>query len=133
MRGPSAREVALLFLRRPADRTAEQEAYLAYLLQGDADIAAAYAVTQDFATRLRQREGARLDVWIEAAAQSGIDDLKRFALGLRDDYAAVQAGLTLEYSNGQVEGQVTRLKLVRRGMYGRGHFDLLQRRVLSAA
>jgi transposase len=133
VRGPSAREVALLFLRRPADRTAEQEAYLAYLLQGDADIAAAYAVTQDFATMLRQREGARLDVWIEAAAQSGIDDLKRFALGLRDDYAAVQAGLTLEYSNGQVEGQVTRLKLVRRGMYGRGHFDLLQRRVLSAA
>ncbi len=90
-------------------------------------------MTQDFATRLRQREGARLDVWIEAAAQSGIDDLTRFALGLRDDYAAVQAGLTLEYSNGQVEGQVTRLKLVRRGMYGRGHFDLLQRRVLSAA
>jgi transposase len=133
VRGPSAREVALLFLRRPADRTAEQEAYLAYLLQGDADIAAAYAVTQDFATMLRQREGERLDVWIEAAAQSGIDDLKRFALGLRDDYAAVQAGLTLEYSNGQVEGQVTRLKLVRRGMYGHGHFDLLQRRVLSAA
>jgi len=133
VRGPSAREVALLFLRRPGDRTDEQRAYVERLLQGDADIAAAYAVTQDFATMLRQREGERLDQWIEDAAHSGIDDLKRFALGLRNDYAAVQAGLTLDYSNGQVEGQVTRLKLVRRNMYGHGHFDLLDRRVLRAA
>ncbi len=133
VRGPSAREVALLFLRRPADRTDDQTAYVARLLQEDADIAAAYAVTQDFATMLRQREGERLDAWTETAAQSGSDDLKRFALGLRDDYAAVQAGLTLEYSNGQVEGQVHRLKLVRRSMYGRGRFDLLERRVLPAA
>jgi len=133
VRGPSAREVALLFLRRPADRTDEQTAYVERLLQENTDIAAAYAVTQDFVTMLRQREGERLDAWIETATQSGIDDLKRFALGLRDDYTAVQAGLTLEYSNGQVEGQVTRLKLVRRGMYGRGTFDLLERRVLSAA
>ena len=132
-RGPSAREVALLFLRRPADRTDEQRAYVERLLQEDADIAAAYAVTQDFATMLRQREGDRLDAWIEDAAQSGIDDLKRFALGLRDDYVAVRAGLTLDYSNGQVEGHVTRLKLVRRSMYGRGRFDLLERRVLDAA
>ena len=133
VRGPSAREVALLFLRRPADRTDDQQAYVEHLLQEDATIAAAYAVTQDFATMLRQRQGARLDAWIDHAAHSGIEDLKRFALGLRDDYAAVQAGLTLEYSNGQVEGQVTRLKLVRRTMYGRGTFDLLQQRVLYAA
>jgi len=133
VRGPSAREVALLFLRRPADRADEQRAYVERLLQGDADIAAAYAVTQDFATMLRQREGERLDQWIEDAAHGGIEDLTRFALGLRDDYAAVQAGLTLEYSNGQVEGQVTRLKLVRRSMYGRGHVDLLTHRVLPAA
>ena len=133
VRGPSAREVALLFLRRPAERTKDQTAYVERLLQENTDIAAAYAVTQDFATMLRQREGERLDAWIEGAAHSGIDDLKRFALGLRGDYAAVQAGLTLEYSNGQVEGQVTRLKLVRRTMYGRGTFDLLQQRVLYAA
>jgi len=133
VRGPSAREVALIFLRRPADRTDEQTAYVARLLQEDAPIAAAYTLTQDFATMLRQREGERLDRWVEDAAHSGIEDLKRFALGLRDDYDAVQAGLTLEYSNGQVEGQVTRLKLVRRSMYGRGHFDLLEHRVLPAA
>jgi len=131
--GPSAREVALLFLRRLADRTDDQTAYVEHLLQEDAHIAAAYTLTQDFTTMLRQREGERLDQWIEDVAHSGIEDLKRFARGLRDDYDAVQAGLTLEYSNGQVEGQVTRLKLVRRSIYGCGHFNLLEHRVLPAA
>ena len=69
VRGPSAHEVALLFLRRPADRTDEQTAYVEHLLQEDAPIAAAYTLTQDFATMLRQREGERLDQWIEDAAQ----------------------------------------------------------------
>jgi len=132
-RGPSAREVALLFLRRSVDRTDEQTAYVEHLLREDAHIAAAYAVTQDFAIMLRRREGERLDQWIEDAAQSGIDNLKRFALGLREDYEAVRAGLTLDHSNGQVEGQVTRLKRVRRSMYGRGRFDVLQRRILAVA
>jgi transposase len=49
---------------------------------------------------------------------------------LRDDLAAVRAGLTLAHSNGQTEGQINRLKLLRRTMYGRGHVDLLQRRLL---
>lgn len=133
VRGPSARVVALLFLRRPADRTAEQRAYLACLLPQDEAIATAYAVAQEFAALLRERDGARLEAWIEEAARSGVADVARFALGLRDDYAAIQAGLTLQDNNGQVEGQVTRLKLVRRSMYGRGRFDLLERRVLCAA
>jgi transposase len=73
-----------------------------------------------------------LDAWIEAAAQSGVAELRRFAHGLTEDYVAVRAGLTLEYSNGQTEGQIHGLKLVRRSMYGRGKFDLLERRVLAA-
>jgi transposase len=133
VRGPSAREVALLFLRRPEDRTGEQRAYLAHLLLQDDAIAAAYGVAQDFAAMLRERDGQRLDTWMEEAVQSGVADVARFARGLQDDYAAIQAGLTRADSNGQVEGQVTRLKLVRRTMYGRGGHDLLQRRVLHAA
>jgi DNA-binding transcriptional ArsR family regulator len=82
---------------------------------------------------LREREGERLDEWIEKATNSGVEDVRRFTLGLKEDDAAVQAGLTLPYSNGQTEGQIHRLKLVRRSMYGRGKFDLLERRVLSAA
>jgi len=61
---------------------------------------------------------------------SEIADLQRFAAGLLLDKAAGQAGLTLEWSNGQTEGQVNRLKTVKRQMYGRAGFDLLRQRVL---
>jgi transposase len=53
--------------------------------------------------------------------------------GLEQDGAAVRAALTTPWSNGQAEGQITRLKLVKRQMYGRARFDLLRRRVLLAA
>jgi transposase len=80
---------------------------------------------------LRQREGDRLPAWLEAAAASGIADLARFARKIRADVAAVQAGLTLRHSNGQTEGQVGRLKLVKRQGDGRAKIDLLRSRVLA--
>jgi transposase len=60
-------------------------------------------------------------------------DLQTFAAGLQRDYAAVRAALSEPWSNGQTEGQVTRLKLLKRQMYGRAKFDLLRQRVLYAA
>jgi transposase len=56
--------------------------------------------------------------------------LRRFAQGVQEDHDAVQAGLTLPSNNGQLEGQVNRLKVIKRQMYGRANFDLLQLRVL---
>ena len=82
---------------------------------------------------LRQGEGERLPAWLDKAEASGISDLARFARTLRQDHAAVQAGLTRRHSNGQTEGQVTRLKLIKRQGYGRAKFDLLRKRVLRAA
>jgi transposase len=58
--------------------------------------------------------------------------LQRFAQGLRDDYAAVKAGVTVPWSNGPVEGHINRLKLLKRQMFGRAHLDLLGRRLLRA-
>lgn len=63
----------------------------------------------------------------------GIAEMKEFVAKLRQDWAAVLAGLTLSWSQGQTEGQVTKLKLIRRQMYGRGNFDLVRKRVLGAA
>lgn len=82
---------------------------------------------------LRRREGARLPAWLAAAEASGIDELTRFAGKLRADRDAVQAGLTLRWSNGQTEGQVTKPKPVKRQGYGRAKVDLLRQRVLRAA
>ena len=69
---------------------------------------------------------------MKEALASGVTELRRFANGIRLDQAAVEAALTLPYSNGQVEGQVNRLKLIKRSMYGRANFDLLKARVLHA-
>jgi transposase len=131
--GPPPRHVAALILRRPEQRTAEQRAYLKQLCGQDSAIATAVDLAADFLGMLRRREGERLPAWLDRAEASGLGDLARFARTLRQDHDAVQAGLTLRYSNGQTEGQVTRLKLLKRQGYGRAKVDLLRKRVLRAA
>jgi transposase len=90
-------------------------------------------LSQDFAALLREREGGRLDGWIATASASDVTELRRFAQGLLLDEAAVRAGLTLEWSNGQTEGHVNRLKTLKRQMYGRAGFVLLRQRLLHSA
>lgn len=70
-----------------------------------------------------------LGPWLEAAKES---ELRRLAMGLEHDRDAVLAAICFDWSNGQTEGQVNRLKLVKRTMYGRAGFELLRRRVLAA-
>ncbi len=73
---------------------------------------------------------ADLDPWL-ARAKSGL--IASFANGVIKDKAAVSAAISSSWSNGQTEGQITKLKLVKRQMYGRGKLDLLQARLLGAA
>ena len=130
--GPPPRHVASLVLRRPDRRTDEQRAYRTQLRTADPAIAAAVDLVDDFLLMLRRREGERFPDWLDAAEASDIDEVKRFAGKLRADHDAVQAGLTLRHSNGQTEGQVGRLKLVKRQGDGRAKVDLLRKRVLHA-
>ena len=81
---------------------------------------------------VRKENSLHLDDWMGKVATSKLVDLQSFAAGLARDKAAVLAGLTLVYSNGQVEGQGTLLKLLKRTMYGRAAFPLLRQRVLHA-
>ena len=80
---------------------------------------------------LRKRNASALKSWLEGAAESGIPELRTFATGIKRDQAAILAALTYEWSQGQVEGQVNRLKLLKRQAYGRAEFDLLRHRVLT--
>jgi len=96
------------------------------------DIKLAHSLVQSFCRLLRERQSDQLDSWLEKAEQCGIDVFRGFASGLRKDYAAVKAALTYEWSQGQVEGQVNRLKLIKREMYGRANFDLLRKKVIGA-
>ena len=79
---------------------------------------------------IRNHEASTLDAWLDACGASNISDLMTFATGIRHDYAAVRAALATCWSNGQTEGQVNRLKYLKRQMYGRANFDLLRQRVL---
>ena len=103
-RGPSARRVALLVVQRPEHRDEEETAYLTRLRAQGEMIELACRLGEEFAQMVRERGGIRLDGWIDEATASGIDDLTRFAAGLLTDEAAVRAGLTLVWSNAQVEG-----------------------------
>jgi transposase len=88
------------------------------------------ALTEGFATLIRTRDVVALDRWLEQAATSLLKPFRSFAASLRRDYDAVRAGVELEWSTGRVEGEINRLKLVKRTMFGRAGFPLLQRRVL---
>jgi transposase len=77
---------------------------------------------------IRRKSVAELASWIERARASLVAS---FASGVAKDEAAVRAAITLPWSNAQTEGQITRLKLVRRQMYGRGNIDLLQARLIG--
>lgn len=79
---------------------------------------------------VRKREGERLDAWLTQVHESQLPKLENFAHGVELDKAAVQTGLTLPINNGQTEGHVTRIKLIKRMMYGKAGFALLRQRVL---
>ena len=81
---------------------------------------------------LRKRQSEHFDSWLNRAIEGDLPTLARFAEGLKEDYEAVKAGLTLPWSNGPVEGQINRLKMLKRQMYGRASMDLLSNRFILA-
>lgn len=126
----SPRQLVALFLRHPDDLTTKQQRALAAIRAASPILDAVYAAVQAFAVMVRERCVEGLTDWVEAIRHSEQRELRGFAEGLLEDYAAVRAGLTRPESNGPTEGQINRLKLVKRSMYGRGKVDLLRRRVV---
>jgi transposase len=88
---------------------------------------------RSFAKIMAQRRGTELPAWLEAVEADDLPELRSLAVGLRRDLAAVINGLTLEHSSGAVEGNVTRVKRIKRDGYGRANFDLLRAQILIAA
>jgi transposase len=129
-RVPAPRAVVWSLLRKPEDRTREETRFLKRLLELRPEIEAARDLVQEFFGLACRREGSALETWLARAEASGIAALKSFSSGVRRDWEAVLAGLTLEWSNGRVEGHVNRLKAIKRQMYGRAGLELLRARVL---
>ena len=105
-------------------------AYVERLLALSPALATVRDLAQRFAALVRAHTADALTPWLADAERS---ELCGFAAGLRQDEQAVRAALTLPWSSGQVEGQVTRLKLVKRQSYGRAKLDLLKARLVRAA
>jgi transposase len=89
-----------LFLRAPTDLEKAEQADLATLCQASETAQTLYQLVQDFLHMVHHREGERLDEWLEQALASHIPEVQRFVRSIHKDKAAVQAGLTLTYSNG---------------------------------
>jgi transposase len=94
-------------------------------------LAEAVALAQDFACVIRRRQPALLEPWLMRAAQSSVTPFQRFAEGPGEDMTAVQAAVTLSWSQGPIEGQIHRLKM-KHQMFGWARLDLLTRRFLRA-
>jgi transposase len=126
----SPRQTAWVFVRKKEELSERQVSLLDSLLAISEDFQRLYKLAQQFWSIIGERKKEQLREWMISATESGIIELRNFVKSLQKDLAAVEASLTYEWSNGPVEGQNNRLKMIKRQMYGRANFDLLRLRVL---
>ena len=129
----SSRQAAWLLLRAPEDLESHEQDWLSALKQVCPSVVQVHEMAQRFLNMVKNRVVAELSIWLQAAQGSGLADLRNFAIGLRRDFEAVSNALKSPWSNGPTEGQVHRLKMIKRQMYGRAKFDLLRKRVLLSS
>jgi transposase len=130
---PSARRVSWLLLLDEADLEPQEQQFRERLQERCPELRGAAKLAGEFRALVRDHRESGWDAWLsQACGPDSVKELRGFAEGLRQDEAAMRAALRLEWSNGQVEGQVNRLKLIKRQMFGRAKFDLLRQRVLLA-
>ncbi len=128
---PKPRRVARWIMTEPGKLKPEDQHKLDAIRQRSGALDTLTDHVRDFADMMHKLRGTRLPQWIAAVLGDELPALHSFARGLQRDFDAVTAGLTLPWSSGAVEGQVNRVKMIKRQMYGRAKFDLLRRRILQ--
>ena len=129
---PKPSKISRWMLSHPEHLDADETDQLATLLPRCGHLDRLSAYVRSFAAIMTGLRGSEITAWITAAETEDLPHLASFATGLRRDLDAVTNGLSLPYSSGAVEGNVNRIKTLKRGMYGRASFDLLRARVLLA-
>ena len=129
-RAPSRRRCAWLLGSEPDRLGPNERRFVARLAATAPPLAAAADLARRFAAMIRSGDAANFDAWLADAAEG---ELAVFAQGVVRDASAVRAAITEPWSNSPVEGQINRLKTIKRQMYGRAGYDLLRHRVLAAA
>jgi transposase len=116
---------------KPVERLSEEQLMLYnQLVASCPTLGLMQVLAEEFRQALFGNDASRMRDWIHTAMQSGIGPLVRFGFGLKKDISAVSAAIETSWSSGQVEGQINRLKAIKRQMYGRAGFNLLRSRVL---
>ena len=128
-RTPSARTIARLMTLAHDDLSKSDALLVAAIESNVPDLTIARTLIDDFQTMIRSKAAAKLDSWLKSAKASLVGS---FANGVEKDIDAVRNAITSPWSNGQTEGQITKLKLIKRQMYGRAKIDLLQARLVGA-
>jgi len=130
---PSRRQVRWWLVLPEAQLPAEQRRYLSALTATTDAIREAQALAVEFGRIVREHDTGALEPWLVRAGGSELAEFRDFAVGLRRDQAAVEAAVAKRWSNGQTEGQVNKIKMLKRQMYGRASIALLRQRLLHAA
>jgi transposase len=130
---PSPKRLSFDWVRRPEDREVEDQARLDKIRSASPDLTIALDLADEFTALIRKRSTGTLKEWLLRAEVSPCPEVRHFAEGIRRDESAVNAAVTLRWSNGPVEGHVNRLKTIKRQMNGRAGFPLLKARVVNAA
>jgi transposase len=130
VRPPKVRHITSWILRRYTDLNPDEQDKLDDIRSRCRHLDTLVAHVAAFGDMLTGRHGDRLDAWIAAVQADDLPELHSYANGLTRDYDAVRNGLTLTHSSGAVEGQVNRIKMIKRQMFGRAKLDLLRKRVL---
>ncbi|MEF2549716.1 ISL3 family transposase, partial [Aurantimonas sp. E1-2-R+4] len=134
---PSPKQLAWLIVKAPETRSIEEANAILQISQ-DRDAAILIRIVRRFVDLVRRvgtkahDAGPVFDDWLLGAKRCGLRPVETFAAGLQHDGDAVRAALETSWSSAQVEGQVNKLKLLKRSMYGRGNLELLRRRLILA-
>ncbi|MFD9908708.1 transposase [Streptomyces sp. NPDC059063] len=128
---PSPRRITTWIMRHPDSLTDNQREQLDRILDACPDLATARDLAHEFSAIARERRGHDPTGWMARVLDQGPQPIQGFATFLQNDWNAVVNGLTLHWSSGAVEGQVTRIKLIKRRSYGRASFALLRTLVLA--
>jgi transposase len=128
---PGPRSCVWLLLKGEQELEEEEKLLRQAVLDASPAIGQGLELVESFREAISTRSEKKLEAWMDEAAKSQLPEFGNFVTVLRRDEAAVRAAASSDWSNGQTEGQVNRLKTLKRQMYGRANFDLLRARVLN--
>jgi transposase len=127
---PPAPRQAVWWMMKPEELEPDQKEYVGELQSLSPEISSGLKLVKEFQALLASKQANKFDDWRLSVEKSGLKELQSFSKDLMKDEAAVRAAMTYDWSNGQVEGSVNRLKMIKRMMFGRASFALLRARVL---